>query len=355
MFEIVTTIGPKSLNLQTLKGLQKAGATSFRINLSHMNNKELTNYIEVFQTNQIPISLDTQGGQIRIVGNCANVNYLNLSEGDTVEFSNEAKVNFSLNQSEAFNQIEIDDIIKVDFDGLYLRVIDVDPTVPMLKAKALNNGVIKKNKAISVENKIINLPTFTEFDMYALNQAKAIDVKEIYLSFCNSVDDILNLKALLSRIYHDSAIPKVIAKIETQKGVLNIEDIVCNVDSILIDRGDLSSEVSISRVPMIVNQVLETCLDFNTPCLVATNVLDSMMSSNMPSRAEISDIYNLMKRGIAGFVLAAEVAIGENPIDSVKVIDYMNKIVKFETKGMLGSSLHKYETSTLPNHLKYWL
>ena len=137
MFEIVTTIGPKSLNSQTLKGLQKAGATSFRINLSHTNNKELTNYIKIFQANQIPISLDTQGGQIRIVGNCANIDSWNLSEGDTVEFSNRKEAKFSLNQSEAFNQIKIDDIIKVDFDGLYLRVIDVDPTLPKLKAKAL--------------------------------------------------------------------------------------------------------------------------------------------------------------------------------------------------------------------------
>ena len=119
---------------------------------------------------------------------------------------------------------------------------------------------------------------------------------------------------------------KVISKIESRKGLSNLEEIVSVSDGVLIDRGDLSREISIGMTPFAVDTILKHCINKGKECFIATNILDSMMENPIPSRAEISDIWNLLSKGVSGFVLAAEVAIGKNPVESVAVINHMNNL-----------------------------
>ena len=119
---------------------------------------------------------------------------------------------------------------------------------------------------------------------------------------------------------------KLVSKIETKRGVSNLLGIAKESDAILIDRGDLSREFSIATIPQVSDAVISACKKLGVEVYVATNILDTMMTNKLPSRAEISDIWNLLAKGTDGIVLAAEVAIGDNPVDSVCVVNHMYKL-----------------------------
>ena len=150
-------------------------------------------------------------------------------------------------------------------------------------------------------------------------------------------------------------LPKIISKIESREGLANIDEIIPLSDGILIDRGDLSREISISRIPIATKAILNKCIKHDTPCYVASNVLDSMITSSLPSRAEISDLYNLYDGGVSGIVLSAEVSIGKNPKDSVHIVRHMHKMYKAQKDSLLALLPKSEMLGDLPNNLKEWL
>ena len=121
--------------------------------------------------------------------------------------------------------------------------------------------------------------------------------------------------------------PLIIAKIESRRGLLNLNEIIKSADGILVDEV-VVWEMRISTVPHVVASIIQRCNSFGIPCYVATNVLDSMMVEALPSRAEISDMYHLLSSGASGFVLAAEVAIGKHPVESVQVVKYISQLFR---------------------------
>ena len=353
MFKIVTTIGPSSDSISTLIDLKNNGATSFRINLSHMNEVSLDKYFSFFESAEVIPSLDTQGAQMRT--SHISDGSSSVQDGDSIQFSTYTSALsqdclFSLNQLDALSQLDIGDILKIDFDGVSLQITEKNIQENLFRAKVLSGGKIKPNKAVDIDNKSLALSPLTEFDLHALSMAKKNNVSEIFMSFCNTAADILSLKSYLSQTYGEK-LPRIIAKIETKSAVNNIADICRVADALLIDRGDLSRELSISSIPKVVNKIIEYSNSVKIPVLVATNVLDSMMLAPMPSRAEVSDIYNLIERGVDGLVLAAEVAIGNNPVDSVRIINYLQKYYHAESFGLPSSEFK----NDLPPRFRYWL
>ena len=142
-------------------------------------------------------------------------------------------------------------------------------------------GEIEINKAIDITNKTINLPPFTEFDSNCIVDSHNHNVKEIFVSFCSQKECILSLRNMLIQSGWDEIrLPKIIAKIENRQGLLNLHEITNVADAILVDRGDLSREIKISMIPGIVENIIITCKAHETPCYVATNILDSMMKEN---------------------------------------------------------------------------
>ena len=182
------------------------------------------------------------------------------------------------------------------------------------------------------------------------------DVKEIYISFCNTPDAIKEIKEILLRNRcRQEQMPSIIAKIESRKGLLKLHEIAKEADGILVDRGDLSRELRISMIPGIINNIIRLCKDYNTPCYIATNVLDSMMTDPLPSRAEISDLYNLLESGVSGFVLAAEMAIGKNPVESLQVIQHMIQVY-YHQKNNTGIIPYPHESIfNIQEPLNPWL
>ena len=355
--DIITTIGPSSAKLSTLQLLSRSGANFFRINLSHSDEDSLAQYIDLIESAGLKISLDTQGAQIRL-GEIAGVR--ELSVGDDIGFCGTNKISsqshfFSINHSELFSQIEPGCKFRIDFDGAVVLIKNVDSQLLCATGTVISAGTIRSNRAIDVVNYPIKLSALTDFDEFSIRRYSSCS-EALFISFTNSAEDIFRVREILKDLsLSKENTPKIIAKIESKKGIYNLESILPLVDGVLIDRGDLSREISISHIPIATRSIVQICTKYDKPCYVATNILDSMMTSSLPSRAEVSDLYNLFSLGVSGIVLASEVAIGDNPIDSVRVVQHMSKVYQNSRNSTLPFIPTTKELNTLPSNLAEWL
>jgi len=354
MYKLIVTVGPSSKSLKCLKNMSMAGADCFRINLSHSNHKSFLEYASLINAAGLSPSIDTQGAQGRIIGVCKENNF---SLGEQVDILFSTSINTSnrknskfiiINHIEILSQLSVNDLLRVDFSGLTIRIKSIIGS--SVTGIIETPGMCLVNRAFDIVDKTLNLSHLTGFDKECIAKANLLGINSLFHSFTSSSADI---------IYTRDLMPKgstIIAKIENNNGLRNLKDIVRVSDGILIDRGDLSREISISMVPLVVKRIISYCNQVDKPVYVATNVLDSMMKNSLPSRAEISDIYNLLESGVNALVLAAEVAIGDRPVNSCKVIRHMTDIV---AKAQVDRSSFKVSrpnvSGDLPIELKSWL
>tara|TARA_Y100000589_G_scaffold281845_1_gene279008 strand:+ start:4143 stop:5207 length:1065 start_codon:yes stop_codon:yes gene_type:complete len=354
MASIIVTVGPKSIKPQILEKLLEAGANSFRINLSHSNKENLEEYFDILNKSGIIPAIDTQGAQLRVLDTNLK-NKLNPGKVIKLIFGVENRTLIKkddlfilLNHPEAFDQISKGDVMKVDFDGLALQIKSKSSTCLCI-AEVLSSGSIVMNRAVDINTKSLNLSTLTDFDKYAIEYAISNGSKEIYASFISSASDVNYVRNFLG----DKV--SLISKIETSLGVSNVKEIMNVSDKILLDRGDLSREITIPSVPLAVFNILRLAKN-KYDVLIATNVLDSMMISNLPSRAEISDIFNHLSAGASGIVLAAEVAIGNNPVSSTAFLKYLIEVFNNYENGLHGiGKIKKPSKHLVGEELFNWL
>ena len=326
---IITTIGPSSIQAGVLSGLRDSNLVdTFRLNLSHLNFQSLESQVKIFEQFNINPALDTQGAQLRVSHSYDTG--LKVNRGDAIYLNGENVETkgckfLESNHPEIINQLEVGDELKIDFNGAVCRVKHVDKEMAVLEA--IHGGKIMQNRAVDVTGKKLELNALTELDIKALMMAGEWGVKEVFLSFANNAMDVRLCRELLP------ANIDIISKIESINGIINLREITKVSDAILIDRGDLSREVGIGRLPILVKSIIKVCRECNTPVYVATNILDTMIDSPLPSRAEVSDLYSLLEMGISGIVLAAEVAIGRHPIESVQLVDFIRKLHSYESDG----------------------
>lgn len=333
--EIIVTIGPNSIDERSLELLKLAGATDFRINLSHSSAQGLNDYFSKMQFAGIMPSIDTQGAQLRVealpdlcdfvIGNLVRV----LFTHDNTIDPESTLPRIVLNHPETSKQMDVGDKLKIDFGGLVVKLIKRDSDCSWL-AEVVAGGSVIVNRAVDIQGKSVDLSPLTAFDCEAINYARSKGCNKVYASFVSSSQDVSSVRSVIGEGV------KLISKIETATGVANAVDIIEASDAILIDRGDLSREISIPSVPMAVRSILELASSRNCPVHIATNILDSMMTSQLPSRAEISDIYTLLDSGASGLVLAAEVAIGSNPIASTSLLEYLVRLYRNHRTGLHG-------------------
>ena len=361
-FELIGTIGPASLDSSVLKRIKSTELNTYRINLSHSSESLLKEYLSIFNENQIKPSLDTQGAQVRIIKIPENPIFSSgqhflLSTTDNFDRQNISCPQVVVNHPEIFDQIVVGDAIKIGFEGLVAIVTEVSVEQQTCLLEVVSPGKVELNKALDVSNKPIKLQPFTSFDISCLKKAHQFDVDTIFISFCDSAETVKQCREIvtssIAENYHFN--PRIIAKIETRKALIALAEIIDEADGVLIDRGDLSREIRISSIPSVVLSILNTCKTNNTPCFVATNILDSMIESKLPSRAEISDIYNLLSQGVSGFVLAAEMAIGKHPVESVQILSYMKKLYDLEKRTLMMTVSARDLEPDLPLYLQKWL
>lgn len=299
---------------RVIKRLTDLGATLFRINLSHTDLDRLPAAIETIQTHtSVPVCLDTEGAQVRngsLVGGTAV-----LSDNATVRaarLSGPGDVTcFGFYPDFVVDLLDVGDFISIDFNAVLVQVTAKSPDGVVMRV--LNGGVMGQNKAVTVERPLL-LPPLTDKDRAAIEIGKRYGIRHYALSFANHADDVDLIRGLCGS---DASI---ISKIECLRGLANLADIAARSDAILIDRGDLSREIPIERIPITQQRIIRHCKAAGRKVYVATNLLESMVTQPGPTRAEVNDVITTLATGADGLVLAAETAIGANPIGCASMI-----------------------------------
>jgi pyruvate kinase len=319
---ILCTLGPRSLNGETISALDAYDVDLFRINLSHTRADELVEVISLIRSHSsTPICLDTEGPQVRC-GPMADE--IRLERGGQVVLTSEAMLGtsdrFTLRPAAAIGQLGFGSVLSIDFDGAAVTITDVRDGSATAEVTAA--GRIRSDRAVTVQPEP-GLPALSEKDLAAIEVGARAGITHYALSFAGTADDVDRLRSLAPLGAH------IIAKIESRSGLVHMDEIISASDSVLVDRGDLSRQVPIERVPYWQKAIVRRCNRWNRRVYVATNLLESMVASATPTVAEANDIANTLLDGAHGLVLAAETAVGVDPVGVAAMTRRM--IVAFES------------------------
>jgi len=311
--KILCTLGPASLSPEILQGLDQRGTDLYRINLSHTSLEQIEPTIDLIRSvSPTPISLDTEGAQVR----CGYAeDGLILLEGQGLTLTGEVvtgnRERLSLWPSVVFETLAPGTLVGIDFDGVILRVDSVSDG--SAAAIVVREGRVRSNKAVTMDPAPA-LPALSEKDRAAIEAGARLGIALYALSFASHARDVDLIREIAPAGSH------VMAKLESRLGVRNMDGIIEAADSIIIDRGDLSHEVPFEYVPYYQKAIARRANRGNRPVYVATNLLESMVTSRTPTIAEANDIANTLLDGVHGLVLAAETAIGIDPLGSLDLV-----------------------------------
>jgi pyruvate kinase len=313
--EILCTLGPASLSEREIRRLADVGVSLFRINLSHTSLGALPGLVaKIRAQTDVPVCLDSEGAQIRtgrLAGGRITVHEHNVVRIHKAPIVGDPSA-LSLYPFGVTAYLNVGNLISIDFNSVLVQVIDKDADT--LTVRVLTGGDIGQNKAVSVLDGEIALPAMTAKDIEAFRWGSANRIRHVALSFAHSGEDVDSCRALCA------AETMVMAKIECLAALDRLEEIASRADALLIDRGDLSREILIERIPALQKRIIATARATNRKVYVATNLLESMITASTPTRAEVNDIYNTLLDGADGLVLAAETAIGKHPVGCVRMV-----------------------------------
>ncbi|MGA2979356.1 MAG: pyruvate kinase [Terriglobales bacterium] len=312
--KVICTVGPASLKPKVIRRLQALGVSLFRINLSHTPLEDVRSAVAFLQEHStVPICLDSEGAQVR-TGTFAAAP-TDLRKDRVIEVhrhlicGDAQKFNFT--PAATLELLRIGDLITIDFHAVVAQVMEIAGDRAVLRVR--KGGRIGSNKACNV-HRDIELPAITVKDRKAIEIGREMGVDQFALSFANRPEDVREMRELIG----PSA--TLISKIESRSGIAHLEEIARLSDAILIDRGDLSRQVPLEKIPAMQKDVIGRVRAIGRPVFVATNLLESMVHLPVPTLAEINDIYNTLDDGADGLVLAAETAVGKFPIGCVGMV-----------------------------------
>ena len=320
MTKLFITLGPSTLNKKFLNSINSKYVKLLRINLSHTKIKDLKKIVLFIRKySNIDICFDTEGAQVRTSKVINDKKQLIRNQIVHINKSNISNSHITLTPNNIYKKLKLGDTLDIDFNSAKIKVIDENSSI--YKCKVIESGGIGSNKSVSV-SRSINIPPFTDKDIKAFELANNLNIKNIALSFTSSEQDIKKL-----RKYFENDIT-ITSKIESKKGLLNLNKILNEANNILIDRGDLSKEIPLPLIPKKQKEIISAANQRNVPVFVATNLLESMVTKKEPTRAEVNDIYNTLVDGADGLVLAAETAIGNYPTECIDMIIKVSKTLK---------------------------
>ncbi|AQY21812.1 pyruvate kinase [Riemerella anatipestifer] len=329
--KIIATLGPASSSKETMLELVKAGVDVFRINFSHADydlvrrNVELIREINQEYGYSVSILGDLQGPKLR-VGVVKEGSYLN--PGDILTFTNENVEGDSTRVYMTYQQfpqdVKVGERILIDDGKLVLEVIETN-LKDTVRAKTIQGGPLSSKKGVNLPNTNVSLPALTEKDIKDANFILDLELDWIALSFVRHAQDIKDLKELIKNHPTNSFKTPIIAKIEKPEGVKNIDEILMECDGIMVARGDLGVEVPMEEVPVIQKTLVKKARAYAKPVIIATQMMETMITSLTPTRAEVNDVANSVLDGADAVMLSGETSVGRYPVDVVK---NMSKIVK---------------------------
>ena len=329
--KIISTIGPSSEEVTVLRKMIFAGMDVARLNSSHGNylqHQQRINRINVLNKKyrrRIKILLDLQGYRIR-VGKINSSKGIKLNKGDKLFIINRRRTKnkgtITLNQRVSFLGIKKGSLIYID-DGNIALVVE-KKLKTLLLTKVIIPGTLKENKGINIPDLKFKFSGLTEKDKSDIRFGLRNNVDYIAQSFVQKKSDIVKLKQYLHKFGHPSC--KIIAKIECRQGIRNLEQIINASDGIMIARGDMGVSIPIYEIAMVQKMIINKCKQRGKISITATQMLESMVDHHRPTRAEVTDVANAVLDGSQFLMLSAETAIGNYPVESVKM---MNQIIKF--------------------------
>lgn len=341
--KIIATLGPASSNKETMIQMIQAGVDVFRINFSHADYEIVKKNIEIIhEINKeygysVAILGDLQGPKLRI-GVVKEGSFLN--SGDILTFTNEKiegdSTKVFMTYKKFAQDVKVGERILIDDGKLVLEVIETNNT-DTVKAKTIQGGILSSRKGVNLPNTKVSLPALTEKDIRDTNFMLDNEFDWIALSFVRHVQDIKDLKKLMSEHPSNQHKTPIIAKIEKPEGVQNIEQILSECDCLMVARGDLGVEVPMEQVPVIQKNLVNKARLFAKPVIIATQMMETMISSVTPTRAEVNDVANSVLDGADAVMLSGETSVGQYPVEVVKC---MTKVVKNIEETVLYSKLN---------------
>lgn len=332
--KIVATISDKRCDVDFIKGLFEAGMNVVRMNTAHLGregSEMLINNVRAV-SNRIAILMDTKGPEVRTTI-CADP--IAYKVGDRVKVVGDPDLEttrecISVSYPNFVHDVAIGIHILID-DG-DLEMIVVDKTEDYLVCEIQNDATLGSRKSVNVPGVRINLPSLTEKDRTNILYAIEKDIDFIAHSFVRNKQDVLDIKEILDA--HNSDI-RIVAKIENQEGVDNIDEILEVADGVMVARGDLGIEVPQERIPGIQRLLIRKCILAKKPVIVATQMLHTMITNPRPTRAEVTDIANAIYYRTDALMLSGETAYGKYPLDAVKT---MTKVAAQAEKDKLADN-----------------
>ena len=328
--KIVATLGPSSSDYETIKKLVEAGVTVFRINTSHGEKEEHAEKIRIIRqiekelNKNLPVLIDLKGQKIR-VGKLPNP--IEIKKGQEIVLENTTELK--------------EGIIPVDYEGIAKdvtvgeKILLDDGKVGLRVEKIIDSKVyttveygtvIKPRKGINIPGAQASLEAVTQRDKEYIKFAIEQNADYLALSFVRKAEDVKCAK-YYTKAFGDKEIP-IIAKIEKPQAVENLEEIVMTADGIMVARGDLGIEMSPQEVPIAQKKIIQLTNEHKKPCIVATQMLESMMEEPIPTRAEASDVANAIYDGTDAIMLSGESAAGKYPVEAVEMMATIARAVE---------------------------
>ena len=338
--KVICSIGPACDCVEVMGEMVKMGMDCARINLSHATHDGIVNTIDVIRhvrrqhNKPLAIMYDTKGPEFRTLK--FEDGGVKLKKDDTIRMSKTCilgnEEEFGVNHSNAIDFIKIGDRVLVDNALFELDVIEKSEDYVLLKA--LGDGEIRDHKTINVPGVDLNLEFMSEVDRKDIAFAARHACDYLALSFVNSREDVISARNIIEEAGGDALI---ISKIESRRGIENLDEIIDESDGIMVARGDLGVEVPLEELPVLQKNIIRKCRQKGKFAIVATEMLASMYESPRPTRAEVSDVANAILDGTDCVMLSGETTIGKHPIESVEImsricgyvestIDYKNHV-----------------------------
>jgi pyruvate kinase len=327
--KIVATLGPACNTREIIQEMMASGVNVFRVNFSHADYEDVKNKIQIIrEINEkrefhVAILADLQGPKLR-VGKMAEK--VKLKVGDSFTFTTDKCEG---TQEKAFmtyqnfpKDVKVGEHILVDDGKLLFEVTHTDNHANVT-TKVLRGGKLKSKKGVNLPNTNISLPALTEKDVEDALFAIEMEVDWIALSFVRNADDLMKLQELIKE--HSSYKIPIIAKIEKPEAIANIDKIIPYCDGLMVARGDLGVEVPMEQVPLLQKRLVSMAKKAHKPIIIATQMMETMITSQVPTRAEVNDVANSIMDGADAVMLSGETSVGEFPIE---VIQQMRRIIE---------------------------
>jgi len=327
--KIISTIGPSSQDIEIMKQMILEGTDAFRINMKHADHKFLEDTKKKIDklnkelNTSVALIIDTKGPDVTVGNFISGSAYLNKDDkiriymnpiiGDSTKFS--------VSYSNLINEVKCNTFIKLNDGLIELQVLDKGENY--LLCKVLTGGLIEDNKGVNIIGGCLDIPFLSEKDKEDIEFASKLGIDYVALSRVSSSEDILTVNDLLislGNVHMD-----ILAKIETEKAVDDIDEILKVCDGMIVARGDLGVEIPMERIPGIQKSIISKCHMSGKVSIVATEMMSSMENEIRPTRAEVSDVANAVLDSCDAVMLSGETTVGKYPVETVSM---MNKIIE---------------------------